>query len=762
MNDPLSHIWAKSPEKAGEKGESLSTHTTLVLERLAERRERVPDLCHFSGSDCFCDLAAWTCALHDVGKIARGFQKAVRGNASFEHRHEVLSLAFVGSLSIRGDDGGSVAAAVATHHRSAREILEAYPFGGTARNDLLGHLVAEDEQRIPDWLSNVVNPTLRRLGFAELPSWNPTSSEEALGLAFRNMQGTRRTIEDDPAGAMSKTAMATRLLRGFLILSDHAASAHQKMGWAETLESPSWLEREFEYHGRTFWPHQHECKEVDGNAILTAPTGSGKTEAALLWAARQRESGPGSSTIFYMLPYKASMNAMRQRIPGKFGVAEDSVVLQHSTATASLFSILAGKGYTDEEARRLAKQETNIGRLMTAPVRILTPYQLLRSVFGLRGHDAILTDATRGLFIFDELHAYETGRLALILATVGHLARQLGGRFFAMSATFPRFLQELFRGVVGGEIRHVDADGKTRNEFARHQLRIADDDLLSDATLADISARHDRGETVLVVCTTVARAQEVYTRLTSRVPVGQLLLLHSRFTVQDRNRLESEIGSRLATGKRNSAAGLVVVATQVVEVSLDVDFDALHTDPAPLEALLQRFGRVNRGRRGGLREVVVHSAIPDTSHFIYSDEIINKALSIIIPFANQPVREENLQSWVDECYSPIAGRLKDQIRGLVREYEETVIRTNLPLDTHDELARQFEELFDGCEVVPKCHEAAFREFLKTNPLKASELVVPISTARLVSLKRKGLVTRISGSRTRVVDAPYDEVRGLMV
>lgn len=160
---------------------------------------------------------------------------------------------------------------------------------------------------------------------------------------------------------------------------------------------------------------------------------------------------------------------MRARIPD-YGVSDGAVVLQHSSATAALYGYLLDKpaGYGPKEAAALARHESNLASLMTAPVRVLTPYQLLRAFFGLPGHEAILTDAAGGLFVLDELHAYDVGRLALILAAVRRLRSRSRRAGAGDERDVPSVLAAALDDALGGAPTRIDADEETMQRFVRH------------------------------------------------------------------------------------------------------------------------------------------------------------------------------------------------------------------------------------------------------------------------------------------------------
>lgn len=362
MKDPLSHVWAKSTSN-GRDGESLTAHTANVLARLAAWRDRYPDLStHTSRSDLW-DLASWACTLHDLGKVAPGFQAMLRGGPAYPHRHEALSLVAVGWLDVDEATMGLVAAGVATHHRDRSVIFEMYPAASDAVAALLDQLDGE-EAAVREWLGRrLIDPS--RWGFASLPairSEPPRSAFDrammALELLAADLEGSSATVPD---------SLAARMVRGLVLLADHAGSAHQRLTHARSVESVAAFRSQL---GPEWVPYDHQAAAATagGNVLLVAPTGSGKTEAAFLWAAHQREQATGAPVLFYVLPYRASLNAMHARILERYAVPRDAVVLQHASATAALYKyLLEQKTYTVESATRVARNAENLGRLMTAP-----------------------------------------------------------------------------------------------------------------------------------------------------------------------------------------------------------------------------------------------------------------------------------------------------------------------------------------------------------------------------------------------------------
>ncbi|MBC7106729.1 MAG: DEAD/DEAH box helicase, partial [Firmicutes bacterium] len=195
-----------------------------------------------------------------------------------------------------------------------------------------------------------------------------------------------------------------------MLQADHAASALTGPISGPALIMPSIL-GSAELVPEHLYPHQRSAVEVTGSALLVAPTGSGKTEAALLWAARQALTERGLPRLFYVLPYQASMNAMYDRFVGSF---PGQVGLLHSRSVLALYRRLMERQYEPEKAAREARWARNLARLHYYPIGIFSPYQMLKAVYRLKGYEALLADFAGGAFVFDEIHAYEPARLALI------------------------------------------------------------------------------------------------------------------------------------------------------------------------------------------------------------------------------------------------------------------------------------------------------------------------------------------------------------
>lgn len=645
-----------------------------------------------------------------------------------------------------------VAAPILTHHKNWDSIGKAYPpYDPTMETpDGLDALVNE----MPPTFFFTAEKILRDQIWPELMAawsipdewsaaigsdWVPADPVKELRLVLESVRAVMRKLSSLTVPAPE--ILAGTFVRGAIILADHSGSAWERFRFIAEMKD---VERTREQlglrHMEALYEHQRVVSDREGSAILIAPTGSGKTEAALLWAARQSGSMQGQPVVYYLLPYQASLNAMRVRLAERFG--RDAIALQHSRAAQALYRQLLDKQYTPSNAETTAKRERNLASLQVKPIRVSSPYQLLKGAFQLRGHEALWTAATGALFILDEIHAYETERMAILLATLRYLCRDLGGRAFIMSATLPKHIRNVFTGLLG-DVAETHADQRTLEAFCRHKVRILDAELTDQCVIDDICRDVRQGMSVLVVTTTVGRAQQMRRKLSAASSI-KVELLHGRFNSDDRAEKELSLMAKRGVGARGGNTPIILVATQVVEVSLNVDFDVLYSDPAPLEALLQRFGRVNRSRLVPFRTVNVCRIVPHGCP-VYSRHLVSAALSALERWNGERLREDGIEAMLDQIYDQeTTARMAQELSRGIECFQRQVLSTCRPFHSDESIEELFDRLFDGYEVLPVAFEREYKRRLDEQPLLAPGLLVSITRGQYFSLLKRGRLRKEDG------------------
>lgn len=315
--------------------------------------------------------------------------------------------------------------------------------------------------------------------------------------------------------------------------------------------------------------HHNEYREVqkymlkkqDENLIVISYTGSGKTEAALLWSGNQK--------VFYTLPLKVSINAIYERIKTK--VKYKKALLLHSDA----YSYYQEQKDVDINSYDRAKR-------LSAPLIVTTVDQLFKIAFRYQGYEEILSTLSYSKIIIDEIQMYSPKMLAYILFGL-KLITDVGGKFAIITATFPPVLYNLMDYL---QIPYTRQEEKfTPHISNRHKIKLLEEKEFDFEKIRKLA----KNNKVLMIVNTVRRAQEIYEKLEKNAN-----LLHGHFIKNDRKELEKKI---LDFGDRdvNSESG-IWIATQIVEASLDIDFDILFTEMCSIDSLFQRMGRVFRKR----------------------------------------------------------------------------------------------------------------------------------------------------------------------
>ena len=725
--------------------ETLIKHTENCLSVYFSMRETMPFLAEISGEPDFFDHLFYTVALHDFGKAATGFQAQLRSAAQpWNYRHEILSAGFVVGLNLPLRIKQAIGLAILTHHKDVQILRDRYPCF-PPQNPGYETWQTKTAELEPNWEALMqIQERVGRWYPGENCRFIPPLSLDGFINGYKDfLVPYLNDFEDRELTALH--GCYGMLLRGCMIACDHLASAGKTKIYRALDDIGSHLHRQIEQKGQAFrgWDRfQDDAAATSGHLMLSAPTGSGKTEAAMLWSDANESESLGRR-VFYVLPYTASINAMYNRLLNL--VSEDHIGLLHGKANYFLYRSMVDREYTPDEARIETRESQNLTRKIYRPYKVLTPFQLLKAFFGMRGFEMQFAEMAGGLFIFDEIHAYDPHTTALILTMVEKLCQDYGSQFCIMTATMPKFLKRMFISAIGeGEVAKVEMSSEKRDQFTRHRVHLFEGGIID--TIPEIVERLETGQRILVVCNTVKQAQTAFEQL--RLSATNPQLLHSRFILRDRERIEKEL-----------ATADLLVGTQAVEVSLDIDFDVLFTEPAPIDALIQRFGRVNRRGEKDICDVCICRAGGENDKYIYSTERVQQTLNA---FAEVDILyESKVQNLIDtvygEGYDAKEQKTFDDARAIFSQH----LRNIVPFIEDISGREEFTGLFKSVEVVPSDYESEFLSHIEAREFyEAMAYVTSISEQQFARLHREGQLYKQEGQW--FVRVRYDSERGLAI
>ncbi len=433
---------------------------------------------------------------------------------------------------------------------------------------------------------------------------------------------------------------ASAILLGLLILSDWIASGtwfEEAESWLEGPDGRKRIREEAERFLREsglapqpvdwpkdfcgIWPNirkegrrflQKDLDEIFSETgarfslvLLEAPMGEGKTEAGLFAALRMARQW-GRDGFYVALPTAATANQMVQRVQKLLDThgLSAAVRLLHSMAwlQEEAFSV-----HSPDERDEAASWLAPLRRGLLAQFAVGTVDQAMLAAANVKYGVLRLLGLSNKVLIIDEIHSYDTYMNEFLLRLL-EWCRAMEIPVVMLSATLPPHRKQLLlRDYTAQEpsgeyplITTVDAGGALRERIVsgtNHRLRVSIclKPLLGSAEgIAAAAAEEVRdGGCICVLMNTVREAQAVYLAL-RRIYDGDLQLFHAQFPAGRRAELERECIRLYGKDKRARPGRSILVATQVVEQSLDVDFDAMLTAVAPIDLLIQRLGRIFR------------------------------------------------------------------------------------------------------------------------------------------------------------------------
>ena len=420
------------------------------------------------------------------------------------------------------------------------------------------------------------------------------------------------------------------LIKGLLNKFDYTVSA----GYTEAEDCSAFttkylktsIENIFQQHGLR--PVQEYMRDkCDKNLVVVAPTGMGKTEASLLWL--NGEKG------FYTLPYVVSSNAIYERIRDRYEYKD--VAILHSDSMHYYFEDQVNE--TDSDGYEKYQK----AKLLSQPLTICTVDQLFKFVYKALGTEIFAATLKYSKIIIDEIQAYSPSVIAAIIYGL-KIVTDMGGKFAIITATFPPVLGSLMHkyGLMADN-QYEYRDFSALSNLKRHWIDIKDGDIEIDRVVED---SYDKK--VLVICNTVKKAQQIYKSLTEKT--DNVHLLHARFTKEHKRMLENEI---IKFSDSENETG-IWVTTQLVEASLDIDFDVLYTEMSTADSLLQRMGRCNRKGRYIPDKANIHIYINangvGVSRAIYNREIYTRSVECLEKYIGRVMTESDKSEYINKVY----------------------------------------------------------------------------------------------------------------
>ena len=556
--------------------------------------------------------------LHDIGKAHPYFQKRLKGEGRRDtiFRHEISSMFFLSAFPPSQWD--ALIEMVIGHHKSVK-----------SDTNHLGLLDLDDQDdyehfHIKDW-KNWSIPAIEQLNDMGIEC-EPISKQQALD----NLQYCV-----DYCKKMEQTK-GYSAWRGLLMGADHFASAL-------ILETENETKRIFKTPNLEFYNRQHplyplSTKDASSNkkhTIVIASTGAGKTDFLF-----RRCKG----RVFYTLPFQASINAMYKRVGNDLEKSNPDIDIRVLHSTSAI-------------VKRKENEEATLQNLIGSAIKILTPHQLATIALGMKGYESMILDLKGCDVILDEVHTYSGISQALVFKII-EVLKSIDCSIHIGTATMPQILLDKIKNLLGDDVYEVKLDENELDNFNRHIVhKIAS---FEEANTI-ISQAIESEQKVLIVMNTIKDAQEVYDFVKENYADIPSFLLHSRFKRGDRNHKERQLlgldENGLPTNEFNTSdKACIVVSTQIVEVSLDISFDVMITACAPLDALIQRFGRVNRKRTaetiGKLKDVyVIAPGTTDKDVRPYELVIMQRTYDVLED--GSILQEKELQAKIDQVFTEI-------------------------------------------------------------------------------------------------------------
>ena len=701
MHNYIDQLWAKSNPYKSLLNHLIDTGSCAkVLMTMGCAQSAAKHMAHLTHSSVeqIIQFITYIASLHDIGKAHPEFQKKGVDLPQVEILNTMGVLNSIGSTSFRheiytkkvmkriwkntdfeqNDILEALLSILALHHQGKRgETVDIFPsnleFWTSRQNELesiLREVFLPDENFIKG-CDHIDAFSMEAMSIIILADWL------ASGEHFEQLQYTD--------------------LRQYAELSERIAHQVVKSCGLENVnEKPSFVDFHHmwpEIPTDSMRPLQVKIDQLDFEksalCLIEAPMGEGKTEAAL-FAATKIMKLSNKNGLYIALPTSATSNQMYDRV--------ETLFRKHNIPKSRLLHSAAWLRDDQSEQYEVQSEDQQNFAEWLAPLRrgllsqnaVGTIDQVMSSVLLLKYSVLRLLGLTNKVLILDEIHAYDA-YMSTIIERLLEWCRALDIPVIMMSATLPETKKESFFRVYDAnltekaevayplvttisqngslELHPIEKSYMNLTYYYHLVTSLGDSEAISDLAIAKILY----GGCVCVLLNTVKSAQDVYKKVKSKIQSDtQVYLFHARFPAGKRVIIEENCVELFGKNIEKRPKKAILVCTQVVEQSLDVDFDAMITEIAPIDLLLQRSGRVHRHTRERpklLEEANVYVLTPKNSDFGSTELIYHKLLLLrtqkYLKFHDSVAIPNEVRHAINEVYT---NTIKPEEFGLFTEF----------------------------------------------------------------------------------------------
>ena len=674
--------------------------------------------------------------LHDLGKVLPYFQIVLLKNMNYKPfdinkllniYHSLASILFIDKVKLKEKftNVEYILSAIAYHHwkKSLEEDLrfkaEKFKYFLAKYNDYKEQLI----ENLKNEMRSIVNSNLKIEDFISLDIDMLNGLANGISLANYVRPPYQLYWLPKRLEIKEKEKKNWIFISGFLQRCDHYASfcEETKSEDFSKIEIPNLKFGEIENNivnqikNNNPWQKEivKDCK--NDNAILLAPTGSGKTEFAFLWSNGEK--------FFYTLPIRTAVEQIFNRAKTIFG--EDKTGILHSDADVYLL----GNDYNYENVKvyEVAKQ-------LAYPVIISTGDQFFP--YGLRppGYERIYATFSYSRLVVDEVQSYDPRAAAIIVKFIEDIVR-LGGKFLLMTATLPKYIKEEIEKRINIEKNKnfveknlYEEEKQKYTNIVKHKLKFKEIKNTKDFSIPDDIIdqiiQDAKNKRVLVILNTIKQAKNVYKKILNKnkyIDENKIIIFHSQFTLNEKNKKIKDIEKEFENPKKESDnEGKILIATQVVEASINIDADILYTEICPMDALVQRMGRILRRHKEKFKlskddepnvfVLFFEKGYESGNGYVYDNELITKTKSLLFDKSKDILELSEYEKFdlVNKLYSSLDSNSKYYLK-----FYETlsVLDAGFMSDRKGEAQRIFREILN-VPVIYANEKNRFKEKIK--------------------------------------------------